>query len=352
MLAVMESIDRDPSLHEGMRWVPVEAIGGAAAAVEPSIRGMPWSRMGWRDDALAWVDARLDDAGVKRVAPSEQVRHWSISSIWRIPTAGGGAWFKAVPPMFAYEGTLLRLIAPSMPAHLPKLVATDRTRGWTLMEAIASSTPRDHDLWQSATADERDEEALRVLAELQQSWIGREEDLFGAGCSDRRLHTLQSAIDELLSSETVAGGLTHEERARLAALRAEIPRRVDELRACGIPETLVHGDFHAGNVASEGERVIIFDWTDGCVSHPFFDMATFLPRDPVDRAALLHVYLDAWKVLGDPDRIDRAWEIAEPLACIHHALSYKRILDAVDPALRWEFDTDVAFWLRWLRDIV
>jgi hypothetical protein len=42
----------------------------------------------------------------------------------------------------------------------------------------------------------------------------------------------------------------------------------------------------------------------------------------------------------------------EPLACIHHALSYKRILEAVEPTLRSEFDTDVTFWMRWLRDLL
>jgi aminoglycoside phosphotransferase (APT) family kinase protein len=191
-----------------------------------------------------------------------------------------------------------------------------------------------------------------VLARLQQAWIGRESELFAAGCTDRRLATLPAAIDELLASEMVRTGLSRDERLRLAAFANEVPARIEELRACGIPETLLHGDFHPGNIARDGEQTVIYDWTDGCVGHPFFDMPTFLPRDPVDRAALLEVYLGEWRTFAGADLIDRAWELAEPLACIHHALSYMRILDAVEPSLRSEFDTDVTFWLRWLRELL
>jgi aminoglycoside phosphotransferase (APT) family kinase protein len=191
-----------------------------------------------------------------------------------------------------------------------------------------------------------------VLARLQQAWIGREEALLAAGCADRRLATLPRALEELLASDMLRNGLLEDEWARLAAFAEEIPGRVEALRACGVPETLMHGDFHPGNIAAADGAVVIYDWTDGCVGHPFFDLPTFLPRDPIERAALLEAYLGEWRAFAPADHVERAWELVEPLACIHHALSYKRILEAVEPTLRSEFDTDVTFWMRWLRDLL
>ena len=39
------------------------------------------------------------------------------------------------------------------------------------------------------------------------------------------------------------------ERRSLEALLAELPARVAAIADCGVPDTLVHGDFHSGNVA-------------------------------------------------------------------------------------------------------
>jgi hypothetical protein len=345
------SLERWIDIDELTRIAPAEAQELSQALLDDTVlENAPWLYPGFAGEMTQWVleQPRL---GRLRGAPV-QVRHWSIASIWQFPAEYADLWFKAVLPMFAYEGTLIQLIAPSMPQHLPRVIAVDRARGWTLMEALPANPQDDVPQWQRDTSGPEWEQAVRVLARLQQSWIGREDELFAAGCPDRRLATLPAALDELLASDMVRGGLSADEQSRLAAFAKEVPDRVDALRDCGLPEALMHGDFHAGNVVINGNTIVIFDWTDGCVSHPFFDMATFLPRDPVDRAALLHAYLEAWRPLATDEQIERAWELAQPLACVHHALSYKRILQAVHPGLRWEFDQDVTFWLRWLRDLL
>jgi aminoglycoside phosphotransferase (APT) family kinase protein len=249
-----------------------------------------------------------------------------------------------VPTLFAQERSLLELIGPSLPEHLPRVIATDRARGWTLMETIPQETLR------GAPAG-RHEEALRLLARMQQTWAERVDELAAAGCADRRPETLAQGLREILARDEVRERLGDDGVQRLQAFGETIPARVEALRGCGVPETLMHGDFHHGNVAIDGERMVIFDWTDGCISHPFFDLATFLPEEPVERAALAQAYLDAWAPLVGGRQVERAWEIAEPLALVHHAVSYMRIIDAIDPADHWEFDSDPMFWLRWLRDV-
>jgi len=329
-----DAIDAVPDRHRAAvtSWLAPDSDGGP----------QPWFRAGWLDEAEAWARQRLDEAGRRMTGPALQVKHWSIAAILRIPTARGDAWFKAVPPLFAHEGALIGLLtAAGLP--VPRTVAHDAGRGWTLMDAVPVRTLRQ--------VPERKADALRLLATMHQRWAGHAARLFSIGCSDRRIESLHAELDAILRRPEAARGLTPGERATLRAFASTLPRRIAELRACGLPDTLMHGDFHPGNVAVDGDRMVIFDWTDGCVGHPLFDLSTFLPHDPVERAALLSVYFDAWKPAFDDATLDRAWELAEPLALVHHAVSYVRILDAVGAENAWEFDSDPLFWLRWLRDV-
>lgn len=121
---------------------------------------------------------------------------------------------------------------------------------------------------------------------------------------------------------------------------------VDRLAACGIPETLLHGDFHSANVMHNAGRLRIVDWTDGCVSHPFFDLATYVREEDGGRPALIDAYIDAWSDAGPRDGLKDALGLSEPLACLHHAVSYERILDAIEPGWRHEIGGATQRWLR------
>jgi aminoglycoside phosphotransferase (APT) family kinase protein len=188
---------------------------------------------------------------------------------------------------------------------------------------------------------------------VQHQWVDRIDELLTAGCVDRRLHTLDGALEAVVARPQVRERFTGDEVERLEAFGATVPARVEELRACGVPETLMHGDFHPGNVAVDGDQqLVIFDWTDGCVSHPFFDLATYNPNDHVEHAAVTEAFVDAWSSVVDRAAVARASELAQPLACIHHATSYMRLLDNIHRGDQWEFDNDVLFWLHWLRAII
>ncbi|MFJ3835474.1 phosphotransferase [Streptomyces sp. NPDC090054] len=54
--------------------------------------------------------------------------------------------------------------------------------------------------------------------------------------------------------------------ARRAAARAG-----RGVTACGLPDTLVHGDFHLGNWRSDGTRTVVVDYADSWFGHPATD---------------------------------------------------------------------------------
>jgi Phosphotransferase enzyme family len=59
--------------------------------------------------------------------------------------------------------------------------------------------------------------------------------------------------------------------AALRLLVVSLGERFAAIDACGLPDTLAHGDFHAGNARSDGDHRTLIDWGDSFIGHPGFD---------------------------------------------------------------------------------
>jgi len=60
-------------------------------------RFSPWGDPAWRDDARAWIHARLREAGLRPTGDLvPRLRAWSVTG--QVPTDAGPVWFKANPP--------------------------------------------------------------------------------------------------------------------------------------------------------------------------------------------------------------------------------------------------------------
>jgi aminoglycoside phosphotransferase (APT) family kinase protein len=200
------------------------------------------------------------------------------------------------------------------------------------------------------------EEALRRFARLQVAHAGQADQLREWGCVDRRLAGLPEQL-ELLLEEIAAPehrtvyGLTAEDAARAAALAPRLRELVARLAAAGVPETLVHGDLHGGNVRVEGDRIVFFDWTDGALAHPFFDLLTLFrhPRTdlktPGTRERLRDIYLEAWAEFLPRERLLAAFALSQQVAPLYHALSYRAIALTTEPSLQWELSDGVGDYL-------
>ena len=93
---------------------------------------------------------------------------------------------------------------------------------------------------------------------------------------------------------------------------------------------------------------MVFDWSDACVADPFVDVLTFLtrlPDDPELRSASRERYLDAWPSVTRSEAAAYA-ELAEPLAAMHHAVTYRGIFDAFGPSEWWLFEESLPQWIE------
>jgi aminoglycoside phosphotransferase (APT) family kinase protein len=204
------------------------------------------------------------------------------------------------------------------------------------------------------------EATLRAMGEMQRRCAGESGWLRSIGCADRRLAVLRDQVPALVDAPEVRAEMDEALHERLVARVPALLDACDELAACGVPETLIHGDLHGGNVAHGDGRPIIFDWTDAAVAHPFLDLVTFLPterrkpalvEDPHAAAVrLVDVYLEGWTAHAGMAQLRRAMELLKTVAQLHHAQSYLQILRSLEPADYWQWEGELVEWLTPLAD--
>ena len=286
----------------------------ALFADRPPPERPPWAHRGWFAEAADWIESTLVGLGRRPSGPVEQISHWCISSILRTSTADGDVYFKATArsPLFGDEGAVTDRLAGLFPENVPRPLAIDRERRWMLLDDFGPLVG-----WKAAL--ETRVEVLSLFGQMQLETAGMEDDL---GLEDAEIAQLDALVPMLVES-----------CARLAA--------------GPVPDTLVHGDLHLGNVAGGDGRFVFFDWTDACVTHPFLDMLVILfEEDVAARQALRDAYLSVWAAFAPRDDLLELWRVAEPLASLNQAVSYRSILESVERGTGEELGSMLPYWLR------
>jgi Ser/Thr protein kinase RdoA (MazF antagonist) len=355
--AALHELDAPPQeweLAPGTAWHALDdadpaalAPGELAADVERWLaeqRGAPmpearpaWARPGWLAEASRWVQEASETRGLRPTGRVELVEQWPISSVLRLETEGGRVFFKAVFSTFRHEPAVTRALAESHPALVPEILAVDEERGWFLMRELRGTELGDLEVG-------RWSEGLRAIARIHLAWAEREAELFALGAHDRTLTSLARDIGDSLGAIDMPAA----DQSRLARARPELERLLRDLVDSGLPHTLVHGDLHPWNVMVNGDGLRLFDWSDACVSYPLFDLPIFLERvdDEVARGSMLEAYLACWSDAIPARELERLYTLSRPLAEAHHAISYARINDALEPDDRWWFAEEPARRLR------
>jgi len=305
----------------------------------------PWAHRGWFRATEDWIREEAGKLGISPTGRLEQVKTWGISCVLRQPTDAGVLYFKAVPTLFAQEPLITQHLSRRFPGHVPPPLAYRVAVGqsWMLLMDIGGIAARE-----STLTLRQWEDLLGLLGRIQRESVGDVDDLLRAGCADRRLELLASQVDELFLDGDAIGELAAAEVEKLRAYAPRLKAMCAELAAYGIPQTLVHGDFGRGNVNLKGEDYVIFDWTDACITHPFFDLSTLFEWDvPEDmKVQVRDSYLHGWREYAPGDVIAQADKLARPLGALHHAVSYRNIVANLEPTAKWEMLGGSTPWLR------
>ena len=294
---------------------------------------LPYARPGGPARDVAWALARLEEAGLRPAGRPEQIRTWNLSSLWRLPLEDRAAWLKCVPPFFAHEGAVLDRLAGG---PVPPLLAFEPGR--VLMAEIPGEDRYDGPLPVLLRL-------VALLVGLQAEQVGREDELLALGLPDFRGPALSAAVEDVVRRHGPQLGV--EERTALDGLLDGLDRRWAGIAACGLPDTLVHGDVHPGNARGDAEHLVLMDWGDCGVGHPLLDQPAMLDRiDPGKVDAVRRAWDAAWQdaVPGSDPR--RAAELLAPLAAARQAVIYQGFLDRIEPSEHPYHREDPVLWLR------
>ncbi|MFE2752009.1 phosphotransferase family protein [Actinosynnema sp. NPDC059335] len=269
-----------PAMRDGVVTYQVEADRVPARGLSVAERHsfddhplrLPWARPGGPAALVRWARGHVDVTG-----RPVQVKTWNLSCLYRLPTAHGNVWAKATPPFMADEAAVIGLVASVDPSLAPRLIAAEPGR---VLLAEASGV----DCWRPDA---------EVVARIVPRWVAVQAALAG----EPRLRTRGVAVPDF-----------------------------------GLPDTLLHGDFHPGNWRSGG---VVLDWGDAHWGHPALDAARLIGFvAPELRASVARVWVDAWlrhRPASDPAS---ALRHARPAAHLVGAVVYQEFLDHIEPSER------------------
>lgn len=306
----------------------------------------PWAKTGWFDSACQWINQQLSELNYQQLAPVECIKTWGISCILRVGTNNGNLYLKEAStlPLFCNEPVVTKELAKIFPEHIPTVLSINSERHWMLLADFGEPIGRN-----SSVKVKKD--VYPLLAQIQIKSVEHIDNLLNVGCLDRRLEKLASQIDALFNDEIVLSQLKDREIKQLHTLVPHLKNLCSQLADYKIPQTLVHGDLHLGNVALYNNNYLFFDWTDSCIAHPFFDMFQFyfsrnnIPfLSPIK--AVKNEYLNQWTVYEPKSRVLEAWKLAKPLCILHHAVTYQYISNCLEPREKQLFSKPLGYFLR------
>ncbi|MEM7595876.1 MAG: phosphotransferase, partial [Cyanobacteria bacterium P01_A01_bin.83] len=284
--------------------------------------------------------------GAKQLAPVEYVKSWSISCVLKVETSIGNLYLKQAStlPLFCDEPVVTNELAHLFPDHIPQVVGINPEHSWLLLQDFGKPLG-------NKVSIQTKQEVYRLLAQIQIQSIEYRDRLLTIDCLDRRLNNLQLQIEPLVNYAATQCELSTPQIEKLYKLVPYLKSLCSQLEDYNIPQTLVHGDLHLHNVAYNNGKYLLFDWTDACITHPFFDLfELFLTardnswwtsiqswwRKPTLKR-LQNAYLSQWLEYESASRLLEAWKLAQPLCALHHAVTYQYIIANLEPRSKNEF---------------
>lgn len=372
-VSVMEALDPAAKVPSDARWIGhqdlldlplaqpdqrallAECLRELQNGVVPPLRPA-WARRGWVGRAAAWIETELERAGSAAVAPIEQLKTWSISCVLRVPTTTGDVYFKAtsvpsddqarLPLLFANEPAFTRALAARFPTRVPTPLAVDHEQRWLLLRDFG--TP----LGYGAPIDEW-EHAIASFGALQVASVPEVDALLAGGCLDRRLDRLPVQLDAFCAAPDALAVLDAAEASRFRAAAPRLRALCDELASYGLPPALTHGDLHPANIVVRDGGYVFVGWTDGCIAHAGFDLATYW--EAVDevfsnaaeaKERLRAAYLAPWTRYLPMARLLEASRLTDALGALHLAISYGQFAVNLEPDNRHEMTPGIVHFVQ------
>jgi hypothetical protein len=295
--------------------------------------------MNFLDKAVTqWVHKHLIQQDYRILGEIEPVRIMPWSAVYRLLTSQGYIYLKQMSPVYSVETKVLNYLSEQFSSQLPKIIGINEKYGCFLM-LDAGSVLRP--LLQQKYQMDLVAKALKSYVAIQQGVANNMQDLLSLGIPNWQLLNLPQLYQGLMSKRDFlsSDGLQLASIEHLHTLYPRFTELCDQLSQYKIPETIEHCDFQDNNILVQDHRVVISDWGDTVISHPFFSLVSFLNsavrNHTISDTSHLYfeirdAYLNCWIDFESWDRLLKCFELAKQLEPIKFAANFYRVTLCTD----------------------
>lgn len=295
-------------------------------------------------EAHDWTREACRALGIAITAPIERLHLRPWSTVFRVPTSDGAVYVKCCGPTQAHEPRLTALLHHELPGLVTEVLALHPTQPWML---VAEGGKKLGELYSGDELLRAWREILPRCAQLQRDITPRTNEIIAFGTPDHRAAPLLAGFDQVVAGEPAVSGqrsdrLTADERRALSSVRSRLADALRSLAALGIDDTVNHDDLHQNNVLVRDGRMVIFDWGDACVSHPFLTLAVTLrfaarktgrAEDSAEIVALRDAYLEPWSDRASARELRDAAELGRRIGEVSRTLTFDAVARAYPGAI-------------------
>lgn len=304
------SIDLGGVLHDRL----------ALAFKEHSFSNSPFSKIGWIEHAIAWLEATTG----KRLTSKSQIEQYNAGAqfaLLRLTVDSTAVyWLKAILGPGECELPVTQALVRLYPQALPVVLSVNQNWGAWLMADAGN-----------ALAEEPDppifQRAVRTMAELQKHTVGYTNLLLDLGGLDRSPRVLHSRcrdlfvyMEEAMAQQASANAprLAVKRLRQMECLSKDVCLRLDDLV---IPDAIVHGDMNRGNLMYDGHQCRFLDWREAYIGNPFVTLEHLLlltsrVTQHTETSSLKEAYAQVWRDLIPEARIRRALKLTPVVAAL------------------------------------
>jgi len=298
----------------------------ASILADASHASSPFSRVGWIDEAITWLEAETG----RKLSSKSDIKQYNAGGAFALVRFrvenDGDYWLKATGEPNAHELSITTFLAKLCGSYLPELISSKPAwNAWLMSGEAASVTEIPTSPFQLFTLLE---DVVECMAKLQMNTQGHNLDLLDAGAFDQGLQVFENHATELFDYLEEAMGLQTStkaprfEKKRIQELRTIFAGVCQRLEHLGICETIVHGDMNPGNILTGTGHCQFVDWSEAYLGHPLVTLQHLLLLNKVENSEirdftnllLKRRYLDVWVGSCDPEAFDEGFVYMPVLA--------------------------------------
>ncbi|MFW6029157.1 MAG: hypothetical protein ACOCRO_02765, partial [Halanaerobiales bacterium] len=276
------------------------------------------------------------------------IKNNAISAVYKIISDNNNYYVKVLPTIFSSELNIIKYLSSKYPKNIPEVYLINSQENILITKEINGNMLYEFDelnVWKKC---------LTTYAKIQLSESNQKDKLLELGFKDRTMNSLREQL-EIISKNISSIEIDKEYRLtedEIQFFKDNIDKFKEltyKLELSAIPSTIEHGDFYVANIAIEDEKCVIFDWSDGCITHPFLSMIPFFSEckfSPENKEKLLAHYLRQFSDFGTMDELLIEYSFVKVVGEMHLAWTYYIITTSLTKDLQWEVERSFLSCIR------